>query len=110
MLLVLGGGVGRCERGLGQDFLPLRRCNREVECSRLSVDPGRKEHIGGPPQVGACGVIRARGKEVRLLERRIMAGSIREPADQISGSMVNLAIGYIRLYVGSRRSVISGQV
>ena len=52
------------------------------------MDPGRKEHIGGPPQVGACGAIRARGKEVRLLERWIMAGSIREPADQIFGSVV----------------------
>ena len=47
MNLVDGSGVPDGQRSLGQGLLPLGRCDRQVECSRLTVGPGRYENVRG---------------------------------------------------------------
>ena len=51
MNLVVRSCVPGGQRGLGQGLLSLGRGDRQVECSRLTVGPGREVDIRGPSEI-----------------------------------------------------------
>lgn len=75
MSFISGRGRASAFGSLDHDILSQWRYNREVKCSRRTMDPGWEKDVGGAAEIGSGRIIGARWQELWLLERRSMASA-----------------------------------
>jgi hypothetical protein len=83
MSFISGRGRASAFGSLDHDILSQWRYNREVKCSRRTMDPGWEKDVGGAAEIGSGRIIGARWQELWLLERRSMASASGDASSKV---------------------------